>query len=144
MRYLHFSLPLQPKSQQIHMAYRRITAAEAAEMIKDRDTLALSGFTPNGNPKAIFRELSKRAIRLHEQGEEFGIGILTGASSCQSVEGDMAAAKALRFRAPFSTNKDFRTHTNLGEVEYEDMHLGHMAEKARPNARRSLHPLVVL
>ena len=65
------------------MAYRRITAAEAAEMIKDRDTLALSGFTPNGNPKAIFRELSKRAIRLHEQGEEFGIGILTGASSCQ-------------------------------------------------------------
>ena len=113
------------------MAYRRITAAEAAEMIKDRDTLALSGFTPNGNPKAIFRELSKRAIRLHEQGEEFGIGILTGASSCQSVEGDMAAAKALRFRAPFSTNKDFRTHTNLGEVEYEDMHLGHMAERLR-------------
>ena len=113
------------------MAYRRITAAEAAAMINDRDMMALSGFTPNGNPKAIFRELSKRAIKLHEQGQEFGVGILTGASSCQSVEGDMAAAHALRFRAPFSTNKDFRTHTNLGEVEYEDMHLGHMAERLR-------------
>ena len=113
------------------MAYRRISALEAAEMINDGDMMALSGFTPNGNPKAIFRELSKRAIRLHEQGIEFGVGILTGASSCQSVEGDMAAAKALKFRAPFSTNKDFRTHTNLGEVDYEDMHLGHMAERLR-------------
>ena len=113
------------------MAYRRITALEAAEMIKDGDMMALSGFTPNANPKAIFRELSKRAIRLHEAGEEFQVGVLTGASSCQSVEGDMANAKALKFRAPFSTNKDFRTHTNLGEVDYEDMHLGHMAERLR-------------
>ena len=53
------------------MAYRRISALEAAEMINDGDMMALSGFTPNGNPKAIFRELSKRAIRLHEQGIEF-------------------------------------------------------------------------
>ncbi len=44
------------------MAYRRITAIEAAEMINDGDMMALSGFTPNGNPKAIFRELSKRAV----------------------------------------------------------------------------------
>ena len=50
------------------MAYRRITAAEAAEMINDGDMMALSGFTPNGNPKAIFRELSKRAIKLHDAG----------------------------------------------------------------------------
>ncbi len=113
------------------MAYKRITAAEAAAMIKDGDMMGLSGFTPNANPKAIFRELSQRAIRLHEAGEPFQVGILTGASSCQSVEGDMAVAKAIKFRAPFSTNKDFRTHTNLGEVDYEDMHLGHMAERLR-------------
>ena len=113
------------------MAYRRITAIEAAEMINDGDMMALSGFTPNGNPKAIFRELSKRAVRLHDAGQPFQVGLLTGASSCQSVEGDMAAAHALKFRAPFSTNKDFRTHTNLGEVDYEDMHLGHMAERLR-------------
>ena len=68
------------------MAYRRITAIEAAEMINDGDMMALSGFTPNGNPKAIFRELSKRAIRLHDAGQPFQVGILTGASSCQSVE----------------------------------------------------------
>ena len=50
------------------MAYTILTAAEAAAMINDGDMMALSGFTPNANPKAIFRELSKRAIRLHEQG----------------------------------------------------------------------------
>ena len=68
------------------MAYKRITAAEAAAMIKDGDTLGLSGFTPSGNPKAIFRELSKRAVAIHAKGEPFQVGILTGASSCQSVE----------------------------------------------------------
>ena len=105
------------------MAYSRITAAEAAAMINDKDTLALSGFTPSGCPKATFRELSKRARLLHDRGEEFGVGILTGASTCQSIEGDMAAAGALRFRAPFSTNKDFRQHTNLCSRLYHSSEL---------------------
>ena len=106
------------------MAYTRLTAAEAAAMIKDQDNIGLSGFTPNGVPKATFRELSKRAIAEHEAGRPFQVGILTGASTSQSIEGDMAAANAIKFRAPFSTNKDFRTHTNMGEIDYEDMHLG--------------------
>ena len=38
------------------MTYTRLSAAEAAAMIKDQDTIALSGFTPNGVPKATFRE----------------------------------------------------------------------------------------
>nr|MBP7472114.1 acetyl-CoA hydrolase [Prevotella sp.] len=113
------------------MAYSRISAAEGAAMIKDGDYIALGGFTPNGVPKAVFRELSKRAMTFHEEGKPFQVGILTGASSLQSVEGDMANAHAIKFRAPFSTNKDFRTHTNLEEIDYEDMHLGHMAERLR-------------
>lgn len=113
------------------MAYSRITAAEGAAMIQDGEYLALGGFTPNGVPKALFRELSKRAQKLHDEGKDFQVGILTGASSLQSVEGDMANAHAIKFRAPFSTNKDFRTHTNLEEIDYEDMHLGHMAERLR-------------
>ncbi len=113
------------------MAYTRITAAEGAAMIKDQDNIALSGFTPNGVPKAIFRELSKRAVAEHDAGHPFQVGIITGASTSQSIEGDMAVAKAIKFRTPFSTNKDFRNHTNLGEIDYEDMHLGHMGERLR-------------
>ena len=50
------------------MAYTRLSAAEAAAMINDQDTIGLSGFTPNGVPKATFRELSKRAVAEHKAG----------------------------------------------------------------------------
>ena len=67
------------------MAYTRLSAAEAAAMINDQDTIGLSGFTPNGVPKATFRELSKRAVAEHEAGRAFQVGILTGASTSQSI-----------------------------------------------------------
>lgn len=125
------------------MAYRRLTAGDAAELINDGDNIAIGGFTPNGDPKAVFRELSKRAVREHEAGRPFKVGIFSGASSCQSIEGDMAAAHAIKFRAPFSTNKDFRTHVNLEEIEYEDMHLGHMAERMRHGFYGTMDWLIV-
>lgn len=81
------------------MAYTRMTAAEAAQLIHDGDNIAIGGFTPNGDPKAVFRELSKRAVREHEAGRPFKVGIFSGASSCQSIEGDMAKAHAIKFRA---------------------------------------------
>lgn len=59
------------------MAYARITAEEAASFIKDGDNIAIGGFTPNGDPKAVFRELSKKAIREHEQGRPFKVGIFS-------------------------------------------------------------------
>ena len=92
------------------MAYIRLSAAEAAAMIKDQDTIALSGFTPNGVPKATFRELSKRAVAEHEAGRPFQVGILTGASTSQSIEGDMAAAHAIKFRAPLLLWRDRPCH----------------------------------
>lgn len=111
--------------------YTRLTAAQAAAMIDNDANVAFSGFTPNGIPKDIIREVRKRAEILHAQGKPYKIGIITGASGCQSLEGDMAVAQAIKFRGPFSTNKDFRIHTNLGEIDYEDMHLGHVAERLR-------------
>ena len=120
-----------------------MTASEAAELIHDGDNIAIGGFTPNGDPKAVFRELSKRAVREHEAGHPFKVGIFSGASSCQSIEGDMALAHAIKFRAPFSTNKDFREHVNLEEIEYEDMHLGHMAERLRHGVYGTMDWLII-
>ena len=105
------------------MKYRRLTAAEGAAMIDDGVTIGFSGFTPNGIPKAVIREIVKKAEVLHAEGKPYQVGIVTGASGCQSLEGDMAKAKAIKFRGPFSTNRDFRIHTNLGEIDYEDMRL---------------------
>lgn len=113
------------------MTISKITAAEAAALIQNDDTIAFSGFTPSGVPKATARAISARAVAEHEAGRPFKVGVITGASSSQSLEGDFAEAGAIKFRAPFSTNADFRRHTNMGEIDYEDMHLGHMAERLR-------------
>lgn len=113
------------------MAYKRITAAEAATLIKNGENLALSGFTPSGTAKATTKELAKIAIKEHEAGREFKVGIFTGASTGQSTDGDLANAQAIKYRAPYTTNPDFRKHVNLGEIPYNDIHLSQMAQELR-------------
>ena len=114
-----------------HMAYTRITAAEAAALIKNGENIAMSGFTPAGVAKATTKELAKIAVAEHEAGREFKVGIFTGASTGQSTDGDLANAQAIKYRAPYTTNPDFRKHVNLGEIPYNDLHLSHMAQELR-------------
>ena len=108
-----------------------MTAAQAAAMIKHGDQLAMSGFTPAGVAKATTKELAKIATAEHEAGREFQVSIFTGASTGQSTDGDMAVAKAIKYRAPYTTNPDFRSHVNAGEIAYNDLHLSHMAQELR-------------
>ena len=51
--------------------YNVITAAEAASLIKNGQSLGLSGFTPAGAPKAVTRELAKIAEEEHAKGSSF-------------------------------------------------------------------------
>ncbi len=113
------------------MAYTRITAAEAAAMIKNGENIGLSGFTPAGTAKAVTKELAKKALLEHSKGKEFKVGIFTGASTGQSADGDLANANAIKYRAPYTTNNDFRKHVNLGEIPYNDIHLSQMAQEVR-------------
>ena len=46
------------------MAYTRMTAAEAAALIKHNENIAMSGFTPAGVAKAVTKELAKIYKRL--------------------------------------------------------------------------------
>ena len=113
------------------MAYTLLTAAEAASLIKNGENLALSGFTPAGVAKAVTKELAKIAVAEHEAGRPFKVGIFTGASTGQSTDGDLANANAIKYRAPYTTNNDFRKHVNAGEIPYNDLHLSHMAQELR-------------
>ena len=113
------------------MAYTRLTAAEAAALIKNGENIALSGFTPSGAAKAVTKELAVIAEAKHQAGEEFQVGIFTGASTGQSTDGDLANAHAIRYRAPYTTNSDFRKHVNMGEIAYNDIHLSQMAQELR-------------
>lgn len=115
------------------MGYHIISAAEAAALVKDGDTIGLSGFTPAGTPKAVTPEIAKIAEAEHAAGRPFKINILTGASTGDSCDGVLSRAKAIRFRAPYTTNPDFRKAVNNGEIAYNDLHLSQMAQRVRYN-----------
>ena len=113
------------------MSYKFMTAAEAASLINDGDIIGLSGFTPAGSPKAVTAELAKMAEEKHARGEQFKVSVLTGASTGDSCDGVLIRANALDFRAPYTTNTDFRKACNNGQVKYSDIHLSQMAQRIR-------------
>ena len=115
------------------MGYHIISAAEAASLVKDGDTIGLSGFTPAGTPKSVTPEIAKIAEAEHAAGRPYRINILTGASTGDSCDGVLARAQAIRFRAPYTTNTDFRKAVNRGEIAYNDLHLSQMAQAVRYN-----------
>ena len=113
------------------MSYNFLSAAEAANLIHDGELLGLSGFTPAGSPKGIIAELAKIAEEKHAQGEHFQVGVISGASTGDSCDGQLSRAHALNFRAPYTTNADFRKAVNNGEINYTDIHLSQVAQRIR-------------
>ena len=113
------------------MAFRIITAEEAAAVIKNGDNVGFSGFTPAGSPKAVSVALAKRAEEEHAKGNPFKINVFTGASTGDSIDGVLTRANAINFRAPYQTNADFRKAANSGLVNYADLHLSQMAQEVR-------------
>ncbi|MDO4756394.1 MAG: acetyl-CoA hydrolase/transferase family protein [Parabacteroides sp.] len=113
------------------MGFNIISAAEAASYIKHGDNVGLSGFTPAGTPKAVTPEIAKLAEVEHASGRPFQISIFTGASTGDSADGELTRVNALRYRAPYTTNNDFRKEVNLGNIAYNDIHLSQMAQELR-------------
>ena len=113
------------------MAFNHISAAEAASLIKHGYNIGLSGFTPAGTAKAVTAELAKIAEAEHAKGNPFQVGIFTGASTGESCDGVLSRVKAIRYRAPYTTNPDFRKAVNNGEIAYNDIHLSQMAQELR-------------
>ena len=113
------------------MSLNHISAAEAASLIKHGYNIGLSGFTPAGTAKAVTAELAKIAEAEHAKGNPFQVSIFTGASTGDSCDGVLSRAKAIRYRAPYTTNADFRAAVNNGEIAYSDIHLSQMAQELR-------------
>ena len=105
------------------MGFNIISAAEAASYIKHGYNIGLSGFTPAGTPKAVTPEVAKIAEEEHAKGNPFQISIFTGASTGDATDGILSRVKAIRYRAPYTTNPDFRKAVNNGEIAYNDIHL---------------------
>jgi len=113
------------------MTIKRITAAEAASLIHHDNNVGFSGFTHAGCPKVVPLEIAKRAEEEHALGNPFRIGIFTGASTGDSIDGALSRASAIKFRTPYQTNNDIRKAINREDVSYFDMHLSTVAQELR-------------
>ena len=108
-----------------------LTAAEAASLIDNGQNVGFSGFTPAGAPKAVPLAIAERAMAAHHAGNEFQIGVLTGASTGPSLDGALAKAQAIKFRTPYQTNSDLRDRINAGKTRFFDLHLSLMPQVTR-------------
>ena len=113
------------------MKYPILTADEAAALISNGDTIGIGGFSSVGTPKAVPSALARRAIKLHEAGESFQIGLITGGASGNPIDDELSNAKAVRFRTPFQSNKGMRDAINSHETQYFDLHLSQIGQDVR-------------
>jgi len=113
------------------MALKFISAEEAAALVKDNDNVGFSGFTHAGCPKVVPVEIARRAEEEHAKGNPFKIGVFTGASTGDSIDGSLSRAHAIKFRTPYQTNKDMRAAINRGEFDFFDLHLSQLAQEIR-------------
>ena len=113
------------------MALRLITAEEAVAEVKNGENCGFSGFTAVGCPKAFGVALAKKAEAEHAKGNEFQIGMFTGASTGESLDGVLSRAHAIKFRTPYQSNKDSRAAINAQTVHYNDYHLSQLAQDLR-------------
>ena len=103
---------------------RVMSAEHAAAFIKDGMTVATSGFTPSGYPKAVPLALAERA----KKGEKIEITLITGASVGDELDGELAKTGVIKRRFPYQTNKEMRNAINNGSIAYQDMHLSHVPQ----------------
>ncbi|MDR1146882.1 MAG: acetyl-CoA hydrolase/transferase family protein [Verrucomicrobiales bacterium] len=103
--------------------YKKLTAAQAADLVRDGETIGFSGFTPAGAAKAVPTALAARAQQEHAAGRPFKIGVVTGASTGPSLDGALAKAAAIAWRTPYQSNADLRKGINSGAIRFFDMHL---------------------
>ncbi|MFA8342259.1 MAG: acetyl-CoA hydrolase/transferase family protein [Rhodothermaceae bacterium] len=113
------------------MALNFISAEEAAGHIKNGMTIGFSGFTPAGAAKAIPTAIGEFAVKEHEDGREFKVGVITGASTGDSLDGALARAEAILFRTPYQSNPDLRKLINSGKTHFFDAHLSLVAQNIR-------------
>jgi len=105
-----------------------LTPEEAVTAIDHGATVSFSGFTPAGAAKVVPRALAARARSEHVAGRPFKVRVLTGASSGQVIDEELARAEAVAWRAPYQSGAALRRQINQEQVEYVDMHLSHLPQ----------------
>lgn len=114
--------------QHAGLRQRLMSAKEAATLIGPGMTVAMSGFTGAGYPKAVPRALAERMEEAQAVGETFRVKVLTGASTAPELDGVLAQARGMELRLPYQSDPALRERINAGELNYIDIHLSHVAQ----------------
>ena len=110
---------------------RIMSADEAALLIRDGMTVAVSGFTPSGCPKMVPQAVSEQ-VRSGKR--KLRLTLFSGASTGEELDSDWAELGIIARRLPYMTSRALRAAVNGrgGEpVAYTDIHLGEVAQNAR-------------
>lgn len=108
-----------------------LSSDEAAAMVSHGSTIGFSGFTSAGAPKEIPAALARRAEAEHAAGNPFTLGVVTGASTGDSLDGVLARANAIAWRTPYQSHALLREQINAEKVRFFDQHLSLVAQSAR-------------
>jgi succinyl-CoA:acetate CoA-transferase len=105
-----------------------MAADEAAALIPSGANVGMSGFTGAGYPKAVPHALARRIMDAKLAGQNFRIGVWTGASTAPELDGALAMVDGIELRLPYQSDPTSRKRINAGELEYIDIHLSHVAQ----------------
>ncbi len=111
-----------------NLSSKIMSATEAAALIHSGDQIGMSGFTGSGYPKAVPLELAHRIAEATFRGQKFQVSVFTGASTGPELDGALAMAGGIHLRLPYQSDPETRKRINAGEMEYMDIHLGHVAQ----------------
>ena len=120
-----------------------MSAFDAANLVENGWNIGFSGFTGSGYPKAFPEALAAVINTAHDKGEEFRIGVWTGASTAPELDGALARSGGIQYRAPYQSDPDMRTAINNGTSFYQDIHLSHMGPQVSQGFLGKLHLAVV-
>ena len=122
---------------------RLMSADEAAMLIEDGMTVAVSGFTPSGCPKVVPLALAEQ-VRSGKR--QLRLGLLSGASTGDEIDSAWAPLGMIARRLPYMTSKPLRNAVNGGlggPVAYTDIHLGQVAQNARYGFYGKIHMAII-
>ena len=120
-----------------------MAAHDAAELVENGWNIGFSGFTGSGYPKAFPEALAAVIDAAHNRGEEFRIGMWTGASTAPELDGALARTGGISYRAPYQSDPEMRTAINNGTTYYQDIHLSHMGPQVSQGFLGKLNLAVV-
>ena len=100
-----------------------LSADDASWLIEDGMTVAVSGFTPAGCPKAVPLALAEQ---VRSGRRTLKLTLFSGASTGEELDSEWESLGIIARRAPYMTSKVLRTAVNSAEHEiaYSDLHLG--------------------